>query len=76
MASLSLQHITKTYPNGFEAVKDVSLEIEDKEFIVFAGPLGCGKSTVLRMIAGLEEISAGVIKIGDTVVNDTETKDR
>lgn len=76
MASLSLQHITKMYPNGLEAVKDVSLEIDDREFIVFAGPLGCGKSTLLRMIAGLEEISSGVIKIGDTVVNDTDTKDR
>ena len=60
MASLSLQHITKKYPNGFEAVKDFNLEIADKEFIIFVGPSGCGKSTTLRMIAGLEEISAGL----------------
>ena len=76
MASLSLQHINKTYPNGFEAVKDFNLEIEDKEFIIFVGPSGCGKSTTLRMIAGLEEISSGTLKIGDKVVNDVEPKDR
>ena len=76
MASLSLSHINKTYPNGFEAVKDFNLEIADKEFIIFVGPSGCGKSTTLRMIAGLEEISAGELKIGDRVVNDVEPKDR
>ena len=61
MASLSLQHINKIYPNGFEAVKDFNLEIADKEFIIFVGPSGCGKSTTLRMIAGLEEISSGTL---------------
>ena len=76
MASLSLKHINKTYPNGFEAVKDFNLEIEDKEFIIFVGPSGCGKSTTLRMIAGLEEISGGTLKIGDKVMNDVEPKDR
>ena len=76
MASLSLSHINKTYPNGFEAVKDFNLEIADKEFIIFVGPSGCGKSTTLRMIAGLEEISSGTLKIGDRVVNDVEPKDR
>ena len=76
MASLSLQHINKTYPNGFEAVKDFNLEIADKEFIIFVGPSGCGKSTTLSMIAGLEEISGGTLKIGDKVVNDVEPKDR
>ena len=76
MASLSLKHINKTYPNGFEAVKDFNLEIEDKEFIIFVGPSGCGKSTTLRMIAGLEEITSGELKIGDRVVNDVEPKDR
>ena len=76
MANLSLQHINKTYPNGFEAVKDFNLEIADKEFIIFVGPSGCGKSTTLRMIAGLEEISSGTLKIGDRVVNDVEPKDR
>lgn len=58
MASLSLQHINKTYPNGFEAVKDFNLEIEDKEFIIFVGPSGCGKSTTLRMIAVLRRSPA------------------
>ena len=76
MASLSLQHINKTYPDGFQAVKDFNLEIEDKEFIIFVGPSGCGKSTTLRMIAGLEEISGGTLKIGDKVMNDVEPKDR
>ena len=76
MASLSLKHINKTYPNGFEAVKDFNLEIEDKEFIIFVGPSGCGKSTTLRMIAGLEEITSGELRIGDRVVNDVEPKDR
>ena len=76
MASLSLEHIYKIYPNGFEAVKDFNLEIEDKEFIIFVGPSGCGKSTTLRMVAGLEEISKGTLKIGDRVVNDVEPKDR
>lgn len=76
MASLSLKNIYKVYPNGFEAVKDFSLDIEDKEFIIFVGPSGCGKSTTLRMIAGLEEISSGELKIGDRVVNDVEPKDR
>ena len=63
MASLSLEHIYKKYPNGFEAVKDFNLEIADKEFVIFVGPSGCGKSTTLRMIAGLEEISEGTLKI-------------
>ena len=57
MASLSLEGIQKIYPNGFHAVKDFNLEIEDKEFIIFVGPSGCGKSTTLRMVAGLEDIS-------------------
>ncbi len=59
MASLSLKNVCKVYPNGFEAVKDFNLEVEDQEFIIFVGPSGCGKSTTLRMIAGLEEISSG-----------------
>ena len=74
MAGLSLQHIWKKYPNGYEAVKDFNLEIADKEFIIFVGPSGCGKSTTLRMIAGLEDISSGTLKIGDRVVNDVESK--
>ena len=76
MASLSLQHIGKKYPNGFEAVKDFNLEIEDKEFIIFVGPSGCGKSTTLRMVAGLEEISSGNLLIDGKRVNDVEPKDR
>ena len=76
MASLSLTNVCKVYPNGFEAVKDFNLEVEDQEFIIFVGPSGCGKSTTLRMIAGLEEISGGTLKIGDKVVNDVEPKDR
>ncbi len=76
MASLSLKDICKVYPNGFVAVKDFNLEVEDKEFIIFVGPSGCGKTTTLRMIAGLEDISSGELKIGDKVVNDVEPKDR
>ena len=76
MASLSLKNINKTYPNGFVAVHDFNLEIEDKEFIIFVGPSGCGKSTTLRMIAGLEEITSGELWIGDKMVNDVEPKDR
>lgn len=76
MASLSLKNIEKQYPNGFKAVKDFNLEIEDKEFIIFVGPSGCGKSTTLRMIAGLEDISAGTLEIDGKVVNDVEPKDR
>ena len=76
MASLSLQNVSKIYENGYEAVKDFNLEIEDKDFIIFVGPSGCGKSTTLRMIAGLEDISKGTLKIDDKVVNDVEAKDR
>ncbi len=76
MASLSLKNIQKVYPNGFVAVKDFNLEIEDKEFIIFVGPSGCGKSTTLRMIAGLEEITQGELWIGDKMMNDVEPKDR
>ena len=76
MASLSLKNINKTYENGFVAVKNFNLEIEDKEFIIFVGPSGCGKSTTLRMIAGLEDITSGELWIGDKLVNDVEPKDR
>ncbi len=76
MASLSLKNIQKTYSNGFVAVKDFNLEIEDREFIIFVGPSGCGKSTTLRMIAGLEEITEGELWIGDKLMNDVEPKDR
>ena len=76
MASLKLSHIYKVYDNGHKAVNDFSIDIEDKEFIVFVGPSGCGKSTTLRMIAGLEKITAGDLFIGDTLVNDVMPKDR
>ncbi len=76
MASISLRHIDKTYPNGFQAVKDFNLEIEDKEFIIFVGPSGCGKSTTLRMIAGLEEITGGDLEIDGKRMNDEDPKDR
>lgn len=76
MASLSLKHIYKVYPNGVKAVNDFCMDIQDKEFIVFVGPSGCGKSTTLRMIAGLEEITAGELRIDDVIVNDKEPKER
>ncbi len=76
MAGLKLNKINKKYSNGFVAVKDFSLDIEDKEFIIFVGPSGCGKSTTLRMIAGLEEISGGELYIGDKLMNDVAPKDR
>ena len=76
MASLSLKHIEKIYENGFHAVHDFNLEVEDKEFIIFVGPSGCGKSTTLRMIAGLEDISEGDFLIDGVKMNDVEPKDR
>ncbi len=76
MASLSLRHVEKRYPNGFVAVKDFNLEIADKEFVIFVGPSGCGKSTTLRMIAGLEDISGGTLEIDGKKMNDVEPKDR
>lgn len=76
MASVTLTHINKIYPNGAKAVDDFCLDIKDKEFIVFVGPSGCGKSTTLRMIAGLEYITEGELKIGDRVVNSVEPKNR
>ncbi len=76
MASLSLKNICKKYDNGFEAVKDFNLEVEDKEFIIFVGPSGCGKSTTLRMIAGLEDISSGEFYIDGKLMNNVEPKDR
>ncbi len=76
MAEVILEKVAKTYPNGFKAVLDANLEVQDKEFLVLLGPSGCGKTTTLRMIAGLEEITEGTIKIGGKVVNDVEPKDR
>ena len=76
MAQVLLDSVSKVYPGGVEAVRDASLSIRDKEFMVLVGPSGCGKSTTLRMIAGLEEITKGTIQIGDRVVNDVPPKDR
>ena len=76
MASVSLKHIYKKYPGGVTAVSDFNLEIKDKEFLVLVGTSGCGKSTTLRMIAGLEEITEGELRIGDRLVNDVAPKDR
>jgi multiple sugar transport system ATP-binding protein len=76
MAEIVLDHVTKRYPDGFEAVKDMSLEIQDGEFMILVGPSGCGKSTALRMVAGLEDITEGDLRIGDRVVNELSPKDR
>ena len=76
MATLSLRNVDKIYDNNVQAVFGFTLDIQDKEFIVFVGPSGCGKSTTLRMIAGLEDISSGELWIGDKLVNDVEPKDR
>ena len=76
MATVSLNSISKTYDQGVEAVKSVSLDVKNGEFLVLLGPSGCGKSTVLRMIAGLERVSEGEIKIGEALVTDLEPKDR
>src|SRR3712207_2824755 len=76
MAEIVLNAVTKRYPDGFEAVKHMSLDIKDGEFMILVGPSGCGKSTALRMIAGLEDVTEGVLRIGDEVVNDRAPKDR
>src|SRR3954454_21434238 len=76
MADIVLEHVTKRYPDGAEAVKDISLNIPDGEFIILVGPSGCGKSTTLNMIAGLEDITEGELRIGGKVVNDRAPKDR
>ena len=76
MAEIVLEDVTKRYDDGTLAVNELSLEIQDAEFMVFVGPSGCGKTTALRMIAGLETISDGKLKIGDSVVNDMQPKDR
>jgi len=76
MAQVSLREVSKIYPGGIRAVNRISLGVQNKEFMVLVGPSGCGKSTTLRMIAGLEDISEGIVYIGDKIVNDVPAKDR
>ena len=76
MGAITLDHCTKVYPNGVRAVDDLSLQINDGEFMVLVGPSGCGKSTMLRMIAGLEEVTEGTITIGDRDVTDLAPPER
>jgi multiple sugar transport system ATP-binding protein len=76
MGRVVLEQVDKVYPDGFKAITDLNLEIEDGEFVILVGPSGCGKSTALRMIAGLEDITAGKLTIGDRVVNDLSPKER
>ncbi len=76
MSTVTLDKITKIYPNGFQAITELSLTLEEGEFLVLVGPSGCGKSTALRMIAGLEDISSGDLYVGDRWLNDVQPKDR
>jgi multiple sugar transport system ATP-binding protein len=76
VANVTIRNLNKNYENGFHAVKDVNLEIRDKEFVVLVGPSGCGKTTTLRMVAGLEEITSGEVLIGRNVVNELPPMDR
>jgi multiple sugar transport system ATP-binding protein len=76
MAQVGFDRVSKIYPDGTRAVNDINLDIQDGEFMVLVGPSGCGKTTALRMVAGLEEISEGVLKIGDRVVNHVPSRDR
>jgi multiple sugar transport system ATP-binding protein len=76
MATIEIEHVTKVYPNGAEAVSDLSLDVADGEFMVLVGPSGCGKTTTLRMVAGLEDVTEGTIRVGERVVNDLSPRDR
>src|SRR5918995_2935238 len=76
MAEIVMEEVTKRFPDGTEAVKHMSLDVGDGEFIILVGPSGCGKSTALRMIAGLEDITDGQVRIGEEVVNEKAPKDR
>jgi multiple sugar transport system ATP-binding protein len=76
MAQVAFERVSKIYPDGTRAVNDINLDIQDGEFMVLVGPSGCGKTTALRMVAGLEEISEGILKIGDRVVNHIPSRDR
>src|SRR5919198_3649591 len=76
MAEVTFDQVSKVYGDGTTAVSDLSLDIQDGEFMVLVGPSGCGKTTALRMVAGLEEISKGVLRIGERVVNHVPSRDR
>jgi multiple sugar transport system ATP-binding protein len=76
MAQVAFERVSKIYPDGTRAVNDINLDVQDGEFMVLVGPSGCGKTTALRMVAGLEEISEGVLKIGERVVNHVPSRDR
>ncbi len=76
MSNIAFEHITKRYSDGFEAVKDMNINVDDGEFMVLVGPSGSGKSTALRMVAGLEDITEGELKIGNKIVNQRAPKDR
>ncbi|HEY6960973.1 MAG TPA: ATP-binding cassette domain-containing protein, partial [Gaiellaceae bacterium] len=76
MAQVAFERVSKIYPDGTRAVNDINLDIQDGEFMVLVGPSGCGKTTALRMVAGLEEISEGMLRIGERVVNHVPSRDR
>ncbi len=76
MAAITIENLVKRYGDGFPAVNDVSIDIQDGEFMILVGPSGCGKSTLLRMIVGLEDITSGELRIGDRVVNDLAPRER
>jgi multiple sugar transport system ATP-binding protein len=76
MAEVTFDHVSKIYPDGYRAVSDINLDIQDGEFMVLVGPSGCGKTTALRMVAGLEDISEGQLRIGERIVNHVASRDR
>src|SRR3954453_4830858 len=76
VAEVTFDRVSKIYPDGTRAVSDLELGITDGEFMVLVGPSGCGKTTALRMVAGLEEISEGVVRIGERIVNYVPSRDR
>ena len=76
MAGVTFDRVSKIYPDGTRAVSKMELEVRDGEFMVLVGPSGCGKTTALRMVAGLEEISEGILQIGDRTVNNVPSRDR
>ena len=76
MATLSLEQVTKVFPNGVEAVRALDLHVDEGEFVVLVGPSGCGKTTALRMVAGLEDVTSGTIRLDGRVVNDLSAKER